>query len=95
MSVSFNLASSFARKNPFAAVAAFLCSDAAAAVSGATKTYDTFEFDDLIDMESALAAQYLIGDDIQGSGLIDGSPQYFLAHAFVQALKPHQASPYK
>jgi HK97 family phage major capsid protein len=52
-----------------------------------TKAYDTFDFDDLIDMESALGAQYLIGDDIQGSGLIDGAPQYFLPHAFVQALK--------
>src|SRR5206468_402113 len=49
--------------------------------------YDPLEFDDLISMESALAAQYLIGDDIQGSGLIDGAPQYFLPHAMVQTFK--------
>lgn len=53
------------------------------AVSG----YSAVDFDYLIDMESALAAQYLAGDDIQGSGIIGGAPRYWLPHALVQQLK--------
>ncbi len=49
--------------------------------------YASLEFDDLVDLESALAAQYLMGDDIQGSGIIGGAPQYFIPHALMQELK--------
>jgi hypothetical protein len=60
---------------------------ATAPVAPATSIYDSFEYDDMISLESQLAAQYLIGDDIQGSGIVTGSPQYWLAHALKQSLK--------
>jgi HK97 family phage major capsid protein len=53
----------------------------------AASGYSAVDFDYLIDMESALAAQYLAGDDIQGSGIIGGAPRYWLPHALVQQLK--------
>lgn len=49
--------------------------------------YSSISFDDMIALESGLDAQYLIGDDVQGSGIITGAPQYWLPHALVQTLK--------
>lgn len=49
--------------------------------------YSSISFDDMISMESTLDAQYLIGDDIQGSGIITGAPQYWIPHAMKQTLK--------
>jgi HK97 family phage major capsid protein len=49
--------------------------------------YSSIDFDDMISMESALAAQYLIGSDVQGSGIITGAPRYFIPHAMKQVLK--------
>lgn len=57
------------------------------ATGSAAGGYDSIEFDDMISLESGLDAQYLIGDDIQGSGIITGAPQYWLPHALVQVLK--------
>jgi HK97 family phage major capsid protein len=67
--------------NGIRAAAANLTSGSAAA------GYDSYDFDDLIDMESQLNPEFLAGDDIQGSGLIGGAPQYWIAHAFMQAMK--------
>jgi HK97 family phage major capsid protein len=49
--------------------------------------YASLDFDDLIDLESELTAEYLAGDDIQGSGLIGDAPRYWLPHSLVQQLK--------
>ena len=57
------------------------------AQAGVTDGYDSVDYDNMIDLESELDPQYLIGDDIQGSGIITGMPQYWLPHALVQALK--------
>lgn len=60
---------------------------AADATGTAGSGYDSITFDDMIDMESELTAEYLGGDDIQGSGIITGAPQYWLPHSLVQKLK--------
>ena len=49
--------------------------------------YSSVSFDDMVTMESGLDAQYLIGDDIQGSGIITGTPRFYLPHAMKQTLK--------
>ncbi len=49
--------------------------------------YASLEYDDMILLESELTAEYLAGEDIQGSGIIGGAPQYWLPHALVQTLK--------
>lgn len=56
-------------------------------VGSSATDYTSVTFDDMVSMETQLAAQYLIGSDIQGSGMIAGGPQYWMPHAMKQALK--------
>ena len=56
-------------------------------VGTAASGFASIVFDELIDMESELDPQYLADDDIQGSGIITGVPQYVLPHALIQNLK--------
>lgn len=49
--------------------------------------YASIDFDDMIELESELTAEYLASDDVQGSGIIGGAPRYWLPHALVQQLK--------
>lgn len=60
---------------------------AADATGTAGTGYSSITFDDMISMESELTAEYLAGEDIQGSAIITGAPQYWLPHAMVQKLK--------
>jgi HK97 family phage major capsid protein len=53
--------------------------------------YSSITFDDMINMESELTAEYLGGEDIQGSGIITGAPQYWLPHSLVQKLKAQKS----
>ena len=57
------------------------------ATGTAADGYYSISYDEMISLESGLDAQYLIGDDIQGSGIITGAPQYWLPHALKQVLK--------
>ena len=56
-------------------------------VATSSTDYSSVSFDDMVLLESGLDAQYLIGEDIQGSGLITGTPRYFVPHAMKQTLK--------
>ena len=56
-------------------------------VATSATDYSSVNFNDMISMETALAAQYLVGADIQGSGIINGGPQYWIPHQMKQALK--------
>lgn len=56
-------------------------------VATSSTSYSSIGYGDMINMESALSAQYLVGDDIQGSGIIAGQPRYWIPHAMKQVLK--------
>lgn len=56
-------------------------------VATSATDYSSLDFDSMLSLESELTAEYLAGDDIQGSGIIGGAPQYWLPHKLVQVLK--------